>query len=146
MCELSKRRGFSSYGRCQTKVSLALAGGRQEQWNAHTVSLSDMTGEYCTKMWSGWLRLRTDKDVVGDKSERRWAQSISITVQVTRTHGYGVEWIECSVDPLDAQGCTQSTEAQPDGHEGTALRDEDRISCIYTEYKGTSTHLFRQDT
>ena len=67
----SKRRGISSYGRCRTEVTPALAGGRQEQWNAHTVSLSDMTGEYCTKMWSSWLRLRTDKDVAGGKSERR---------------------------------------------------------------------------
>ena len=127
-------------------MSPARAGGRQKQWNVHTISLVDMIGKYCTKMWSGRLRLRKDKDVVGDKSEGEGPQSIYVTVQVTRTHGHEVRWIECCVDLLNAQGRTQSTEAQSDGYEGTACRDENRVSCISTEYKGTSTHLFCQDT
>lgn len=71
--EPSRLRCFLPCRRCQADVSPALAGGRQTEWNAHTAALSDMNGEYCMKMWRSRLGLRTDKDVVGGKSERRGA-------------------------------------------------------------------------
>ena len=48
--ESPKLRRFLQYWRAQPKVSPALAEGRQKQRSAHTSPLSDMIGEYRTKM------------------------------------------------------------------------------------------------
>ena len=64
---------FYHSGRYQPDVSPALAGGLQKQWNAHTAPLGDMIDDYCTGLWSGRVGLRTDKNVVGGKDEKRGA-------------------------------------------------------------------------